>query len=560
MRWANAAVCAFLALAALACGGEETATQLLVTVRAGTALDRSLSTVTLRTTGRTTATFDLAEDPLPLSVGVLPKDGELSTVTITAEAFAAGDTQNAVFSDEAVATFVKNTRVDVELVLGPDVGADGGMYPPCDGEDCVPVPSYLASDHWGLLYAEGTKDLVVQFGETYTFDTDTGEVVVSDGAEVEVFRAEKVDGLDANSGIGFKKVAQGAGLPDLGVFYLKGLTLDEPSSTVKAVGDNALVILASGAVSILGMIDVGAQGSQAGPGGRDGLAVFAPAADRLDENGNSRGTPENTAQGQGFGGGGGGGNGGPGGRGGTGRWYDSEPPSENLGGTGGMARGSDDLVGGGGGGAGHGVLREGPALRETAPSVGGGGGGAVFVASAVGITVAESGVIRAPGDGASVAASPPVLRYAGGGGGAGGTVVLEAPAVTVDRLARIAANGGGGQGGSYANAHSPPGEGGGDGVESAAGGVGGYSTPISLPGMGGGGAAGDDMAGVDGQAEMCVEPKQGAGGGGGGGGPGRIVIRAMAGAIEIHKDAILSPSVETTLAITDGEMRRGKIP
>lgn len=101
-------------------------------------------------------------------------------------------------------------------------------------------------------------------GRRGPFDTDSG-AITSGSATIRPAGA----GLDSASGVYFSTLAQGGGQPGLGVFALQSLNIPQ-GATVKATGERALVIAATGAVTVDGLVDVSASGRQPGPGGHAG--------------------------------------------------------------------------------------------------------------------------------------------------------------------------------------------------------------------------------------------------------------------------------------------------
>ncbi|MEZ4257390.1 MAG: hypothetical protein R3A78_17025, partial [Polyangiales bacterium] len=165
-----------------------------------------------------------------------------------------------------------------------DAGADGASDAPTadapgtDGSSPkVPVPSFVGEDNWHLLYAEGTKAVLLD--ATAVLDSDTGEVFL--GAQTLRSAGER---LDKETGIGFHVVSQGAGAPKLGVFYAAAWTIAD-DETVTGQGKNALVLLASGPIVVSGTLDLSATGRRAGPGGWDGANAFVAPGARLAPNG-----------------------------------------------------------------------------------------------------------------------------------------------------------------------------------------------------------------------------------------------------------------------------------
>ncbi len=268
------------------------------------------------------------------------------------------------------------------------------------------------------------------------------------------------------------------------IFRFGSLTI---SGGVGPYGSHALALVADGAISVTGVLDMRApcinQGSLGGsPGGNPGMA----------------------ATGQGGGGGGssgiggsGGGYGGVGGRGGLNGVNSTGPAFGDAQIT--------KLAGGGGGGGGSG-------------GAGGAGGGAVQLVSNTSISI--PGGINAGGCGGKTSSG---TGNGGGGGGAGGTILLEAPAITINGKLAVNGGGGGGVGGSGVGA---------DGTldrNPAAGGVGSVLN-------GAVGAAGATTNGADGAISVPL-------GAGGGGGLGRIRLDTQSGSASITNGALLSPAL-----------------
>lgn len=305
------------------------------------------------------------------------------------------------------------------------------------------------------------------------------------------------------AGVTFTAVVQTTG-PEVAVLHVRTFTIGAPA-VVRVIGLRPLIVIASGKIEIVGILDAGAQRDTPGAGG---YAIDA---------GPGKGGPGTHAGSFRDSGGGGGGFGTPGGMGGLGG-FGCSPFA--LGGAAGVAYGNStltSLVGGAGGGTGY---------ATSCPSLpAGAGGGAVQLSSATDILI--SGKLNAGGGGGGAGLGNNCVQIsAGSGGGSGGAIVLQAPSVSVAGV--IAANGGAGgsAGGDPNNDSSPPyvdGEPGQDGQPlltraspgddkgrwSAAGGGGGAATLPAVNGL-------DDTE-CDGN------------GGGGGGGVGRIVIATPSG-------------------------------
>ena len=159
----------------------------------------------------------------------------------------------------------------------------------------------------------------------------------------------------------------------------------------------------------------------------------------------------------------------------------------------------------------RGGCRGGSGAGGGSPGAGGSGGGAVYL---IAQSIAIDGAINASGAGGARGRN----ASGGGGGGAGGFIGLDAPAIMVATDARVFANGGGGgEGGTPnkdGNSGSTPNDPG-----TATGGAGG----ANHGGNGGAGAAGTLLDGDDGRAGGTCD-RGGASGGGGGGGAGFIYV------------------------------------
>ena len=273
-------------------------------------------------------------------------------------------------------------------------------------------------------------------------------------------------------------------------------------TTVRVTGPLPVIILASGTVTIAGVLDLSAEGVTPGAGGYRGGPVTGDASLRGPQRG-TNGAFSGTFLDSGGGGGAHCGNGGAGGN-----------ANAVVGGAGGMGMMTtlQPLTAGSGGGFGQG----GNHTRADDLTPGGAGGGAIQISSAVSITV--TGRIDV-GGGAGQGGRNNSNWGAGGGGGAGGGILLEAPVLTLEDSAELLATGGGGGAGRDGTS-APPGEDGRTLDDQAAGGNGSGRYGADGGDSGGGaisnGEPGDANTGGDGN------------GGGGGGGVGCIVLRALA--------------------------------
>lgn len=377
-------------------------------------------------------------------------------------------------------------------------------------------------------------DMVLMESRLYIFNTDTGEIrhfPLDGSGGGSLVRAANLPGLDPASKIRFRAISQtvpggSAAAPSLAIFGMKNLTV--PATTVvRPIGGRAIVLVARGAMTIAGEIDVGggrvqnAQGtaslSIAGPGGGRGAvdANVNNVAQGCAAGGN--GTRPNPPNNRDTGGGGGGFNT-AGGKGG--------PASQTVdGGGAAVAAGmvatlcaQTNLVplrGGSGGGAGAGGNR------------GGGGAGAFQLTSYTSITI-TGGTLYAGGAGGDGSTDP----AGGGAGGAGGAVLLEAPTIAIAGGALIATGGAGGAGGGNTNqGENAPRDG----------------TAAEPTGNGGRGATGPnagagEVLAADGTGDLD-------GTGGGGGGAGFIHLRSISAAA-VSGGPIIRPSQGTSTAMT----------
>jgi hypothetical protein len=303
--------------------------------------------------------------------------------------------------------------------------------------------------------------------------------------------------------------------------------IDAPSS-VRVIGSRPLLVIAWDDILLNGGINVSSQanfntpddaatdvkGAGANPAACSSVAVAAQVGVTHEEGGS---------------GGGGGGFGSAGGIGGVGN-VDNQASSGGAGGA--PVTPPPSLRGGCPGAAGG--QGNGPSPGQGAP-----GGGAVYLIARTSLTV--NARIHAGGQGGHRAEGG---RSAGGGGGSGGLIGLEAPSITLEMNAVLAANGGGGGGGG--NNSNTDSKSGASGLASdstgAAGGAGESGGPADPAGFGGdGGFVGDDT-------EFTKRGFVGGrGGGGGGGGVGFIVVSASV-APSIDAQAQISPAAVDAIA------------
>ncbi len=261
-----------------------------------------------------------------------------------------------------------------------------------------------------------------------------------------------------------------------------------PTSVLRVVGIEPLIVAAWTTIAVAGTIDVASSALGAGAGANP--TSCAPRASVIGQSNLN-----------GAGGGGGGGFAAMGGRGG-------DCNNGGSGGPGGTLVAVPLLLGGcagANGGAG-----------EQLGGIGGAGGGALQLTARMGVTLAGTARIHAGGSGGGGASSNGTeADGGGGGGGAGGMIGLEGASLTLSAGAILAANGGGGGQGS----NNAPGGRGTNGQLStlrAAGGSGGDA---------GNGGSGGALAGPNGQPGNNDAAD---GGGGGGGAIGYVVLAGTA--------------------------------
>ena len=353
----------------------------------------------------------------------------------------------------------------------------------------VLVPSNGASA--ADLGAAVTAELLVANGRVVVLDSDTGAITSYQGTAPTPIRAA---GANVNAGIRYRVQLQSGGAPDLAVFAVDALTIED-GGTLKVAGGRPVLLLVDGVATIAGGIDIGAGRSGAmlttecqtcaGAGGGNGATTLAVAAGCA-----------------------------PGGNGAFDLATDETGGAGGGLGVTGAAGGDSDADGGdfsalsacpgpalvplqGGSGGGRGGF---DSIGVFGGLGGGGGGGAMQITSMTSIALSATADLYAGGAGGLGSTSD----YGGGGGGAGGAFLLEAPTVTVTSNARITANGGGGGAGRTANRgengarsetqRASGGAGDGSGQNDGRGGLGGISSTSgatqgngNVDGTGGGG-------------------------------------------------------------------------
>lgn len=373
------------------------------------------------------------------------------------------------------------------------------------------APSFVENPEEAFI---GTGTIALQSPATgtvhYTIDTDSGKVTNEDGAIIHT----GADGIE--NGVGVVRQDQAEGAPGLLILSLHSLTVPD-GVALRVVGERAIVLLATGDVTIDGEVDVSADQSKGGPGGRTAHDTNLEASPLCGAAGEFTAYDEQNGLYL-RGGGGGGGNLAGGGVGGAYVLDENNPTgSKANGGAAGTAASSAPtaLVGGGCGGAGR---FSSPPMQSYVK--GGGGGGAMLIASQSKISI--GGRIRAAGAGGRSSNFTPANARpfgSGGGGGAGGTILLEAPAIEV--TGQLYANGGGGgSSNGWDTADGNAGEPGQDGAQAAKGGAGRSGNGEDGSVAGGNGGALANPAGSPGKLGYALA----GGGSGGGGGAGRIEL------------------------------------
>jgi len=314
--------------------------------------------------------------------------------------------------------------------------------------------------------------------------------------------------VGANTGGGAPSVV----IPGVGrVFRVATMSI---SGVVKVRGNFALVVLAKGAVTIVGRLDASADMRFKGPGAETESETcegrFYRSANTI--------TP-------GAGGGGRSGRGAAGGNSNT----------VIVGTAGGAMVGDATLIPLLGGCNGGWVDESG----GSSVTLLGAGGGAVQLVSRVGISIFGNGVIDVSGGGApSGDYFSTTLILGGAGGGSGGSILLEAPAITLDGSGvALSAKGGGG---AAAGARGFDGADGGYGPGVANGGI--------NPNGADGGAGGNETTGP-----LMGQSAQGAvaDGGGGGGSAGLCRLNSRDGAIILRNGPAIRCQRQTNTAFTE---------
>jgi hypothetical protein len=287
---------------------------------------------------------------------------------------------------------------------------------------------------------------------------------------------------------------------DYCVIAATSITVD---ATLRATGTKPLVLIASDAITVNQLIDVGShRATQTTP-----ELIGAGADPAACTPGTPAGTRGGGAGGSFTGQGGDGGGGAAGGLGGQ-AVNGTTTITELRGGCPGQA--------GNGGGAG----------------TGGHGGGAVYLIAGNRIDIAGPG-INAAGEGGAPGAPSEGASSGAGGGGSGGMIGFDAPTITCASL--LLANGGGGGEGSGEGGPGAPGK-----DPSTTAGSAGGSGGATVGGNGGTGSAGPAAGpGGDGRNGSSTTGRNNGAGGGGGGGAG--LIKGPAGSLGTNISPAVTP-------------------
>ncbi len=363
-----------------------------------------------------------------------------------------------------------------------------------DGSGSEPAPQHLTDSNG----QPGSLDLTL-----------TGSVTITTSSATPT-----ISGMTLASGtFDIRPQLQGG---DVAVLHVARLTIAQ-GAVVRVIGTRPLIVVASGAIEILGIVDASGKQSLPGAGGSAPGEGAAPGVTGI-----HFGTYSDT-------GGGGGGFGAAGAAGGA----ITNCTNTLNGGAPGASTGDDTLtvlIGGSGGGQGE--------SQACSANPGGAGGGAVQLTSATSVHIATSGVINAGGGGGAGGIDCGSFDgNSGAGGGAGGAIVLQAPVVHNEGV--VVANGGGGGGSGSGSGGTPgtdagmPGADGQPSATTASGGAAGGGTSSTTGGSGATRVAVPNP----GTTNICERN-----GGGGGGGVGRIAASSS-----FIDDGTTSPLVIATL-------------
>ena len=376
-----------------------------------------------------------------------------------------------------------------EAAMMADSGADAGGNPPADGAGAdASGDAFMPNPDAGFLMGLPLSNLSPQ-------SIDAGVPGVADGGPADVHITQNCGNMCLPAPVTVTQIDPSGTPADL--YVLQSLTID-PSATLTLSGPRAIIIAASGAVAVHGLLSVAASAQTAGPGGYSPGANPGPG---VGANGNSTAYAGYASGGGSFCGVGG-------------KGASLQPPDS----PGGKTYGNQTLT----------PLLGGSAGGWPCGTDGAAGGGAIQVASGPSITIGAQGAISAGGGGGG--------SCNGSGGGSGGAILLEAPTVTL--FGALAANGGSGavnNGASYTGSNATPND----------------QPAPGHPGSGGDGSAGKVINGADG---LTFTPESGPPFyGAGGGGAGYIRINTASGSASIDSAAVVSPDPSTACA-TQGKL------
>jgi hypothetical protein len=287
----------------------------------------------------------------------------------------------------------------------------------CSPEACF-APSHLPTSAGTWARTAGVAEFILTAGpsESYpaVFITDDGSSGFNTHLGISpIYRPANRDPrmYEVQSGIGFVRIAQAPGEPDLGIWVFKSFTLTK--GAINFEGNSIPVFLCAGDVTIAGDVNVSRRGFFGG--GAHG------------QNSNAEGCAPGQAGDRGGGGGG----------------FGTDGASAPTGAMGGLASACarynelTPLRGGSGGGAGATRMAS-PTDQTPVRDQGGSGGGALQIIAAGKLSV----LARIAADGAGVTAGGSSLGS--GGAGSGGAIFLESPQIVINGTCRgtLSAQGG----------------------------------------------------------------------------------------------------------------------